>query len=54
MSWLAAHPWVLVLGLLAAGAAGALWLRRRQEANGADVKATDPTADAATLWAYGP
>lgn len=32
MSWLAAHPWVLVLGLLAAGAAGALWLRRRQEA----------------------
>lgn len=32
MSWLAAHPWVLVLGFLAAGAAGALWLRRRQEA----------------------
>ncbi|WP_327254052.1 restriction endonuclease [Streptomyces sp. NBC_01244] len=32
MSWLAAHPWVLVVGLLAAGAAGALWLRRRREA----------------------
>lgn len=32
LSWLATHPWVLVLGLLVAAAVGALWMRRRQEA----------------------
>ncbi|WP_078953912.1 restriction endonuclease [Streptomyces globisporus] len=32
VSWLAAHPWVVLLGLLAAAAGGALWLHRRQEA----------------------
>lgn len=32
VSWLAAHPWVVLLGLRVAAAAGALWLHRRQEA----------------------
>ncbi|MFE7595820.1 restriction endonuclease [Streptomyces sp. NPDC057494] len=32
VSWLAAHPWVVLLGLLVAAAVGALWLHRRQEA----------------------
>ncbi|MCB5180254.1 restriction endonuclease [Streptomyces antimicrobicus] len=32
LSWLAAHPWVVALLLLAAAGAGAVWLHRRQEA----------------------
>ncbi|MCX4985745.1 restriction endonuclease [Streptomyces sp. NBC_00572] len=32
VSWLAAHPWVVLLALLVAAGAGALWTHRRQEA----------------------
>lgn len=32
VSWLAAHPWVVAVALLAAVGAGAVWLHRRQEA----------------------
>lgn len=32
LSWLAAHPWVVALLLLAAAGAGAVWLHRRHEA----------------------
>ncbi|MGW5852529.1 LPXTG cell wall anchor domain-containing protein [Streptomyces sp. NPDC055254] len=32
LRWLAAHPWLVVLALLAVAAAGGVWVWRRREA----------------------